>query len=94
MATTFARLKVKPQKKKQMDRKVAQSSVDLLIDFRAMRAHKGLTLRDCVAPSGMSHPTLYRIEIGAEPSLSNALLFSKFLGIPIEKIWEVRKRGQ
>ncbi len=62
----------------------------MLIDFRRMRADKGVTLRDCEV-SGVDHATLARIESGREPSLNNALKFAKFVGMPVEKIWAPRQ---
>ena len=82
----FSSIRKKPRKlgtRKAVDK----SDVGLLIDFRQMRKDKGLTLRDCEI-SGIDKSTLIRIELGAEPSLVNALKFAKFTGIPVEKIWK------
>jgi DNA-binding XRE family transcriptional regulator len=72
-----------------MEAQCSKSGVNILIDFRAMRQEKGLTLRDC-GESGIDKSTLLRIELGAEPSLVNALKFAKFLDMPVEKIWAAK----
>jgi DNA-binding XRE family transcriptional regulator len=84
----FTKIHKRPRKQR-MSKARDKSGVEMLIDFREMRRQKGLTLRDC-AVSAIDKSTLLRIELGAEPSLVNALKFAKFLDIPVEKIWAVR----
>ena len=77
-------------KKKLKKRFFAEPKIRLLIDVAKMRSSKGVSLRQCAEACGLSHPTLYRIERGASPSLEAALTYAKFMEISVENIWEVK----
>lgn len=64
--------------------------LDLKVNIRAMRQQKGLSLRDCVKPSGISSATFLRVECGALPDLPTAFRMAHFLDLPIESIWNLR----
>ena len=66
------------------------SRTNLLVDIRSMRVDKGLTLRSAAEASGVSHTTLWRIELGREPDLWTALMLARFYEIDVQKIWMLK----
>jgi DNA-binding XRE family transcriptional regulator len=83
---------VKPQRKrvKLAADRFENGPVELLINIRKMREGRGLSLRECAKPSGISCATLARIEWGATPDLASALRMAAFLDMPLEKIWGLK----
>lgn len=43
-----------------------------------LRAASGLTVREVAKHSGVSHPTVNRVERGHEPSIGNAIKLARF----------------
>lgn len=79
--------------KKRVPHKRAQriASTILLVDLRGMRSEYGLSLRDLQTATKLDVATMSRVEAGATPSLDNALRIAELFGLPVEKIWAVRK---
>jgi DNA-binding XRE family transcriptional regulator len=66
----------------------------LLCSLRSLREKHGLTLREVSSHTGVSHPTLARMEIGAECYLSHAIKVANFFETTVEKIWDERGAGR
>ena len=83
--------KMKPNKRKPAPgKRIGDDRIKLLIDARGLREKQGVTLRDCVKPSGISSATLLRIEEGRAPDLATALRFARFVEMPVEEVWRLK----
>jgi len=68
-----------------------QVKVRLLVDIKAMREKRGVTLRQCEQASGISNALLSQIEHGMyTPRLDTALRLASFLQLPVESIWALK----
>lgn len=64
---------------------------ELLIDLRSLRTEAGVSSMQVVETTGVSKATYLRIEVGGTPNLTNALKISRYLQMPVEEIWALKK---
>ena len=65
--------------------------VRLLVDIKAMRAKRGVSLRQCEYASGISSALFSQIEHQEfTPRLDTALRMAAFLQLPVESIWALK----
>lgn len=68
-----------------------KDQVKLLIDLRGLRKEAGMPVNTAVELTGICKSIYERIEVGGIPNLANALKLAKFLQMPLEEIWGLRK---
>jgi DNA-binding XRE family transcriptional regulator len=61
--------------------------------LRSLRQKYGLPLREVAKHSGVSHPTLARMEAGKECCLSHAIRVADFFETTVEKIWNTKEKA-
>lgn len=67
--------------------KRAGRDVVFLCKVRERREALGLSGHDVAKAVGISHMTLYTVEIGCNPTLSNALALAEFFGVAVTDLW-------
>ena len=55
--------------------------------LRIVRERLGLTREALAAKSGVSYPTIARIESGGKPGADSMLAIARALGVPVESIY-------
>lgn len=62
--------------------------------LRIVRERLGFTREALAAKSGVSYPTVARIESGGKPGAESMLAIARALGVPVESIyWNTDKPG-
>jgi transcriptional regulator with XRE-family HTH domain len=60
-----------------------------LVDLRAERVNRGLSVKDAAALIGVSAMTLRRAEDGTVPWARNAFKIAEFYGYQVTDVWPV-----
>lgn len=66
-----------------------------MINLRAERLNRGLTLRAAASEMGVDFKALFRAERGeGTPTPSNAFKIASFYGYKVTDLWPVERTGQ